>query len=116
MPPVPEITVDVLAEKLRSQDAFVLLDVRELEELESASIQDARLHVAPMSVLAARGLHGLPDAAHGKDAELLILCHHGTRSAQVAGWLTAKGWTRAFSVAGGIDEYARRVDPSVGSY
>jgi rhodanese-related sulfurtransferase len=116
MPSYPEINVEVLAEKLRSQDAFVLLDVRELTELESASIHDARLQVAPMSVLGAKGLHGLPDAAQDKEAELLILCHHGTRSAQVAGWLTAKGWTRAFSVAGGIGEYARRVDPSVGSY
>ena len=64
-----------------------------------------------MSVLAEKGLHGLPDAAQARDAEVLVLCHHGIRSAQVAGWLSAKGWTRTFSVSGGIDEYARRVDP-----
>ncbi|HET6846724.1 MAG TPA: rhodanese-like domain-containing protein [Anaerolineales bacterium] len=104
------------ARKLQSEDAFVLLDVRELTELESARIQDSRLQVTPMSLLAARGLAGLPEAAQDKGAELLILCHHGARSGQVAGWLTAKGWTRAFSVSGGIDEYARRVDSSVGSY
>jgi rhodanese-related sulfurtransferase len=116
MPVVPEITVNELANRLQSEDAFVLLDVRELTELESARIQDSRLEVAPMSTLAARGLAALPASAQEKSTELLILCHHGTRSAQVAGWLTAKGWTRAFSVSGGIDEYARRVDPSVGSY
>lgn len=116
MPPFSEISVEVLAEKLKSQDGFVLLDVREPPELEGARIQDARLVLTPMSVLGSQGLRGLPDAAQDKDAELLILCHHGTRSAQVAGWLTAKGWTRAFSVSGGIDEYARRIDPSVGSY
>lgn len=116
MPPILEISVDALAEKLRSQDGFVLLDVREPAELQGARIQDSRLALAPMSELGSQGLRGLPDAAQDKDAELLILCHHGTRSAQVAGWLAAKGWTRAFSVAGGIDEYSRRIDPSVGSY
>ena len=69
-----------------------------------------------MSLLAEKGLAGLPDAAQATEAEVLVLCHHGIRSAQVAGWLSAQGWTRAFSVAGGIDEYARQVDPSVGSY
>lgn len=116
MTSVKEISVDSLAGRLRSQDAFILLDVRERWELESASIQDPRLRIAPMSELSTKGLHALPDAAQAKDAELLILCHHGSRSAQVAGWLSSKGWTRAFSVAGGIDEYARRVDPAVGSY
>jgi rhodanese-related sulfurtransferase len=116
MASVKEISVEVLADRLRSQDAFILLDVRESWELESASIRDPRLSIAPMSELSKRGLLGLPAAAQAKDAELLILCHHGSRSAQVAGWLSSKGWTRAFSVSGGIDEYARRVDPSVGSY
>jgi len=116
MPPVQEISVDVFAEKLKSKDDFVVLDVREPSELEGARIQDSRVVVAPMSVLGSKGIGGLPDAAQDKDAELLILCHHGTRSAQVAGWLAAKGWTRAFSVSGGIDEYARRIDSSVGSY
>ena len=116
MPSFPEMDVRDLERKLRSEDAFVLLDVRELTELESARIQDARLQVAPLSVLAAKGLSGLPAVAQDKDAELLILCHHGSRSGQVAAWLTAKGWTRAISVSGGIDEYARLVDPSVGSY
>jgi rhodanese-related sulfurtransferase len=116
MAPVKEISVDELASRLQSTDPFILLDVRESWELESASIHDSRLLKTPMSVLAQKGLPSLPDAAQAKDAELLILCHHGTRSAQVAGWLSSKGWTRAFSVSGGIDEYARRVDPSVGNY
>jgi rhodanese-related sulfurtransferase len=116
MAPVQEISVDALADKLRSQDVFVLLDVREPWELESASITDSRLLAAPMSTLSQNGLAGLPDAVQVRDTEVLVICHHGTRSAQVAGWLSSNGWTRAFSVAGGIDEYARRVDPAVGSY
>jgi rhodanese-related sulfurtransferase len=116
MPPVRELSVEELAEKLRSQDTFILLDVREPWELESARIADSRLASAPMSRLAEQGLGGLPEPAQARDTELLVICHHGTRSAQVAGWLSSKGWARVFNVVGGIDEYARRVDPTVGSY
>ncbi|HSR19938.1 MAG TPA: rhodanese-like domain-containing protein [Anaerolineales bacterium] len=111
-----EITVEALALKLRSKDQFVLLDVREPAELERARIVDARTAPAPMSSLARLGLGGLPEMARSKDAEILVLCHSGVRSAQVAAWLASSGWTRAFTVSGGIKEYARKVDPSVGSY
>jgi rhodanese-related sulfurtransferase len=114
--PIPEVSVETLAEKLRSRAQFALLDVREAWELESASIQDARLLNVSMAVLSQEGQRALPDSLQNKDAEILVICHHGVRSAQVVGWLTAKGWTRVFGVAGGIDEYARRVDPGVGSY
>ena len=112
----PEISVKDLAARLRTEDAFVLLDVREPWELESARIQDARLLAVPMSSLGRSGPGGLPDAAQSKDAELIVLCHHGSRSLQVASWLASKGWTRVFSVAGGIDAFASQIDPSVGSY
>jgi rhodanese-related sulfurtransferase len=113
---VPEITVRDLAARLRSADAFVLLDVREPWEIESARIQDPRLIVVPMSSLGRSGLDALPAAGLSKDAELMVLCHHGSRSLQVASWLASQGWTRVFSVAGGIDAYASQIDPSVGSY
>jgi rhodanese-related sulfurtransferase len=112
----PEITVKDLAARLESEDAFVLLDVREPWEVESARIQDPRLLVVPMSSLGTMGLSTLPAAAQSKDAEMMVLCHHGSRSLQVASWLASQGWTRVFSVAGGIDAYASQIDPSVGSY
>ena len=113
---IPEITVEELAKKLGSQDKFVLLDVREEWELDLAKINDARLEVTPMSRLADEGTDALSGSAHQKDAEILVLCHQGVRSAQVTQWLGAQGWARVFSVAGGIDEYARKVDSSVGMY
>lgn len=112
----PEITVKDMAVRMKSADAFVLLDVREPWEVESARIEDPRLLVVPMSRLGTSGLGALPAAAQSKDAEMIILCHHGSRSLQVASWLAAQGWTRVFSVAGGIDAYASQIDPSVGSY
>jgi len=112
----PEITVKDLAIRLQSEDAFVVLDVREPWEVESARIHDPRIFVVPMSSLGRSGPGGLPVVAQSKDAELIVLCHHGSRSLQVASWLASQGWTRVFSVAGGIDAYASRIDPSVGKY
>jgi rhodanese-related sulfurtransferase len=114
--PAPEITVKELAARLQSEDAFVLLDVREPWEVETARIQDPRLLVVSMTSLGRSGLSALPAVAQSKDAEMMVLCHHGSRSLQVASWLASQGWTRVFSVAGGIDDYARQIDPSVGSY
>lgn len=113
---VPEITVEELAVKLRSQDQFILLDVRETWEFDIAKIVDSRIEILPMSLLAEKGVTALPDSLKSTEAEIFIICHHGIRSADVTNWLTAQGWKNTFSVAGGIDEYARKVDDSVGFY
>lgn len=112
----PEITVTDLSEKLKSEDEFILLDVRELDELNHAKLTDSRLEVTPMSRLAREGTDALSESARSKDATLYVLCHHGNRSMQVAAWLAQQGWRNVFNVRGGIDEYARRVDRSVGLY
>lgn len=112
----PEITVTQLSEKLKSEDTFILLDVRELSELNHARLTDSRLEVAPMSRLAGEGTNALSESARSQDAVIYVLCHHGSRSLQVAAWLAGQGWKNVFNVRGGIDEYARRVDGSVGFY
>ena len=113
---VPEITVTKLAEKLKSQDTFILLDVRELNELEYARITDSRVEVTPMSQLGQVGTEALSEAAKSQSAEIYVMCHHGSRSAQVTGWLVQQGWTNIKNVHGGIDAYSRQVDNSVGFY
>jgi len=89
---IPEIDVHELARKLETEESFVLLDVREAWELNYALINDNRLKVAPMSRLSQLGVEALPDEARNKDVEILVMCHHGVRSANVAGWLLAQGW------------------------
>jgi rhodanese-related sulfurtransferase len=69
-----------------------------------------------MSLFAEQGVDALPDPLKQKDTRLFVICHHGVRSADVTAWLASQGWTNVFSVAGGIDAYARRIDPSVGRY
>lgn len=113
---IPEITVTELSQKLKSDDKFVLLDVRELYELDFARLTDSRLDVTPMSRLAREGIQALSESASSKDATIYVMCHHGNRSGQVAAWLAQQGWKNVFNVRGGIDEFARQVDSSVGFY
>jgi len=113
---IPEINVHELARKLQSDESFVLLDVREAWELDYALINDSRLKVAPLSRLSQLGVEALPEEVRDKDMEILVMCHHGIRSANVTEWLLAQGWTNVSSVRGGIADYSQSVDPSVGRY
>lgn len=112
----PEISVTDLSAKLKSDENFILLDVREPVELGYARINDARLETAPISQLSQTGTDALSESAKSQDATIYVICHHGNRSAQVTAWLAQQGWKKVFNVRGGIDEYARKVDPSVGLY
>ena len=113
---LPEITVTELSEKLKSDEEFILLDIREPQELDYAQLEDRRLEITPMSTLAREGTEALSDAAKSQDATIYVMCHHGNRSARVTDWLAQQGWKNVFNVRGGIDEYAREVDQSVGFY
>ncbi|MDO8753823.1 MAG: rhodanese-like domain-containing protein [Anaerolineales bacterium] len=113
---LPEITVTVLGEKLKSDEKFILLDVRELSELERAKITDSRLEVTPMSRLAQEGVEALSESVQSQKIPVYVMCHHGNRSKQVTGWLAQQGYKNVFNVSGGIDAYARKVDSSIGFY
>ena len=113
---LPEITVTQLSEKLKSDEAFVLLDVRELPELHQARIEDRRLEVTPMSRLAQEGIDALPESVRAQEIPVYILCHHGNRSMQVTTWLMRFEYKNVFNIRGGIDAYANQIDSSVGRY
>jgi rhodanese-related sulfurtransferase len=113
---IPEVDVNELARRLQSGESFVLLDVREAWELDQAMIVDSRLKVVPMSRLAQLGVDAIPEEVKYKDAEILVLCHQGVRSANVTEWMLVQGWKNVFSVRGGIAEYAQKIDSSVGKY
>lgn len=93
-------------------DSPVVLDVREPWETALCTIADSM--VIPMDRLAsglASGLETLPN-----DRPIVVVCHHGMRSAQVAHWLSVKGFDPVYNLAGGIDAWAREVDPSMRRY
>ncbi|MCL4263671.1 MAG: hypothetical protein KJ069_10670 [Anaerolineae bacterium] len=113
---VPGISPQELAQKRASGDTFILLDVREPYELTYAHLGDG-VTLLPLSDLARRQLEALPpEIADNKEADIVVLCHHGNRSAQVTAWLHHNGWTNAVNADGGIEAYAVAVDPAVGRY
>jgi rhodanese-related sulfurtransferase len=111
-----EISVQELAEKLNGQDSFYLLDVRETWELDLASLDNPRLVVVPMSQMARAREDAFPPELRAREAEIIVMCHHGVRSLQVTQWMRSLGWNHVLSLAGGIDAYAHQVDPAVGIY
>lgn len=112
---VPGLSVQEVAQKRDDGEDFILLDVREPHELTYANLGSAVL-LAPLSELAQQGPQALPEEVLNKDAEIVVMCHHGNRSAQVTAWLRQQGWTNVFNMDGGIDAYAALVDPGIGRY
>ena len=113
---ISEITAAELVEKLTDGDEFFLVDVREAPELLRANLGQQVIHM-PLSDLAQRYFEAIPDALSlEKEREIVFFCHHGIRSAQVCAFFKANGWTNVLNLAGGIDAYARNVDPAIGLY
>lgn len=112
----PEVTVHDVKRKLDGEEVFVWLDVREPYELRSATIRDYRVAFAPVSRLAQFQVDALPEEAQNREADIVVFCHHGVRSAQVTMWLRQQGWRNVSNMAGGIAAWAQEIDPRVGSY
>jgi rhodanese-related sulfurtransferase len=111
-PPMGQITVSQLAERMAQTQPLQLIDVREPEELELAQIQGfVNLPLSQFAVWSAQIL-----AQFDPNLETLVLCHHGVRSAQMCQWLQGQGFTQLRNIAGGIDAYSTQVDPSVPYY
>jgi rhodanese-related sulfurtransferase len=111
----PGLTAQEVAAKREAGEAFILLDIREPYEVEIADV-GGDVEYLPMSELVARHTAALPAGAQDKDAEIVIMCRSGNRSAQVTMWLRQQGWTKVFNMDGGINAWAREVDPSLDVY
>lgn len=102
------LEVDVAsAARLHAAGAF-LLDVREPDEVATVAVPGSV--PIPMREIPAR-VAEIPT-----DGPVLVLCHHGGRSARVTQFLRAQGFPGATNVAGGIDAWASEVDPSLPRY
>jgi rhodanese-related sulfurtransferase len=86
----------------------VLLDVREPWEIQTCKIAGSQ-HL-PMGEVPAR--KDELDSA----ADVVVICHHGGRSMQVAMFLERNGFARVHNLAGGVDAWAKTVDPSMPVY
>ncbi|HEX3353771.1 MAG: rhodanese-like domain-containing protein [Terriglobales bacterium] len=104
-----EISAAQVKEMLKRGDQFTLLDVREPWELEKAKLAGSKS--IPMG--------DVPGRAHQEldpDEHIVVMCHHGLRSLSVTNWLRQQGFEKVQSMRGGIDGWARTLDPKVPLY
>ncbi len=85
-----------------------LLDVREPWEYSTVRFDGATL--IPLGELASRA-DEVP-----RDADVVVYCHHGMRSARAVSMLRRAGWERVRNLAGGIDRWSTEVDPNTPRY
>jgi rhodanese-related sulfurtransferase len=95
-----------LAEPARPKP--LLLDVREPWEFQTCRLPDSLL--VPMQQVPARL------AEIDRQAEVVVVCHHGARSLQVAYFLSRQGYAKVHNLTGGVDAWARSVDPAMPVY
>ncbi len=104
----PEIEVEELARLRAGDPAPALVDVREPWEVGICAIPGSVN--LPLTMLAG-GAGELP-----RDRPLVVICHHGIRSLHATGWLRRMGFDNAVNLRGGIDAWARRIDPDMATY
>ena len=103
-----EIEVTEVKEKLDRGDAFVLIDVREPHEYQICNIPAAKL--IPLGEVGKRLGELDPEA------DIVIHCKSGMRSARACGILKAAGFKHVRNMKGGILAWSDRVDRSVPKY
>ena len=108
--PLPEITATELAARLQDAAPPVVIDVREAWEFSICAIAGARL--VPLGALPSH----IDDLQGLEDKEIVTVCHHGVRSLKAALWLRGRGFAHTRSLKGGIDTWARTIDPSMQVY
>ena len=86
----------------------VLVDVREPWEFEICHIAGARL--VPMGLIAER------IAELDPEAETVVVCHHGVRSARVGAFLESRGFQNVVNLEGGVAAWAEQVDSGMPTY
>ena len=91
-----------------SLQPICLLDVREPWEVALAAISGS----------VCIPLHEIPSRLNELDAnsEIIVMCKVGGRSQRVAEFLSAQGFGQVSNLRGGIDAWARDVDPSMAAY
>ena len=107
-PPFKEARPAEIKRRMDAGEDVRIIDVRELDEYETARIEHAELR--PMSQIQS-WWQKLP-----RGEELVIMCHHGIRSANVCMALKRAGFEHLTNMAGGIDAWSTEVDPNVPRY
>lgn len=103
-----EITPQDLKSRLDRDDRPLLLDVRQDWETRLCKLPNA-VHI-PIEEIEFR-TEELDPAA-----EIVVYCHQGVRSAAVADYLRQLGFRDVKNLSGGLDAWARAVEPGMRRY
>jgi adenylyltransferase/sulfurtransferase len=103
-----DASVEEVRRRLAQGESLDLVDVREAEEYQLCRLPGSRW--IPLRELAGR-LDELD-----REREIIVYCHHGIRSARAVSFLRQMGFTGARNLRGGIDEWARKIDPTMPTY
>ena len=106
---LPDLTPEALRAAQLAGEVFTLLDVREPDEYAYCHLPDSIL--LPLSELMGRA------AEVPTTGQVVLICHHGVRSAQALAYLQQRhGHQNLRNLRGGIHAWSLRVDPSVPVY
>ena len=109
--PVSSIDAVTLNARLGSGEQPLLLDVREPWEFGIAALAGSRnLPMGHIPATVGAWPHGSPEE------EIVIICHHGVRSLQVAHFLESAGFKNLVNLEGGIHAWSQQVDPTMPTY
>lgn len=103
-----QITPQELKARLDRKEPLVLLDVRQDWEREFCRLPGAT-HISIEEI-------EFRTAELNPEEEIVVFCHQGIRSAVVAEYLRRLGFTKAVNLSGGLDAWARTVDPTMRRY
>ena len=106
---LPDLTPTDLHARQQRGEALQLIDVREPQEFDYCRIEGSQL--IPLGELPRRAAEIAPDRP------VVLICHHGVRSAQALAYLQHRyGLTNLLNLRGGIDAWSREVDAQVPVY
>ncbi len=103
-----EISVHSLNKKIKNNEQFLLIDVREHKELEISKISQA-VHI-PMNTIP-ENLNQISSTQ-----PIIIMCKSGGRSTQVCEYLNNQGYSNVYNLKGGIINWALEIDPTLDIY
>ena len=104
---IREITPTDLQQLLSGENPPTFIDIREEGEAAICSIDGSTL--IPMNTLPQR-LQEIP-----RDRPVVLYCHHGMRSMMAGQWMAQNGY-EVLSLAGGIERWAREIEPEMARY
>lgn len=97
-------------ERLDKGEPLTIIDIREAWEVSTVKLDLPAVRFIPMKEIPRR-LGELP-----KEQDIVVHCHHGSRSAQVVAFMRSRGFERAWNMAGGIDQWAVQVEKGMMRY